>query len=64
MLMYVLIYLIISFSFLRNFQRMIHIEIIWYAHQDDDYRHYWLQYAVDWLRGVDPRGHFQMPGIR
>ena len=39
-------------------------EITWFGTQPDAYRHTWLQYAVDWLRNEDPRGHFEMPGVR
>ncbi len=39
-------------------------EISWFAHQPASYRHKWLKYAHDWVRGTDPVGHFMMPGVR
>jgi hypothetical protein len=39
-------------------------EISWFAHQNKQYRSYWLHYAWDWLRQNDPDGHLQMPGSR
>jgi hypothetical protein len=37
-------------------------EITWFAHCDEDYRNYWLEYVVNWLKENDPVGHLQMPG--
>ena len=39
-------------------------EITWFAHQSQQYRSNWLQYAWDWLRATDPHCHLQMPGSR
>lgn len=39
-------------------------EITWFAHQDPDYRHHWLQYAWTWVRETDANGFLQMPGSR
>jgi pimeloyl-ACP methyl ester carboxylesterase len=39
-------------------------EISWFAHQPEDYRAKWLQYAWDWVRKTDLNGHLQMPGSR
>ena len=38
--------------------------ISWYANQPDEYRHYWLEYAYNWVRENDSAGHFIMPGSR
>jgi len=39
-------------------------EISWFAHQPQEYRNNWLQYAWNWLRGHDPNGFLEMPGSR
>lgn len=39
-------------------------EINWFAHQPEQYRNTWLQYAHDWVREHDPNGHVQMPASR
>lgn len=39
-------------------------EISWFAKQDAAYRHWWLQYAYDWIKKTDPNGHLEMPGGR
>jgi len=39
-------------------------EITWFAHQSQQYRSNWLNYAWDWVRRTDTNGHFQMPGSR
>ncbi|MFZ5453806.1 MAG: hypothetical protein ACOZF2_18285 [Thermodesulfobacteriota bacterium] len=39
-------------------------EISWFAHQDEDYRNYWLAYAWRWVRQHDPNGFVQMPASR
>jgi hypothetical protein len=39
-------------------------EITWFAHQSQQYRSNWLQYAWDWVRRTDPNGHLEMPGSR
>jgi hypothetical protein len=39
-------------------------EITWFAHQPEDYRAKWLQYAWDWVRKTDPNGYLEMPGSR
>lgn len=41
-------------------------EITWFAVQNKDYRNYWLQYAHDWVNGIDKQGigHLEMPGLR
>ncbi len=39
-------------------------EITWFAHQSQDYRSRWLQYARDWVQRTDPSGFLQMPGSR
>jgi len=39
-------------------------EITWFAHQSQQYRSNWLQYAWDWVRKTDPNGYLQMPGSR
>lgn len=39
-------------------------EIIWFGSLEQRYRQSWLAYAVQWLRNEDPRGHFEMPGLR
>jgi len=39
-------------------------EISWFARQSDQYRHYWLSYAYNWIRDTDPNGHLEMPGGR
>jgi hypothetical protein len=39
-------------------------EITWFAHQSQEYRARWLQYAWDWVRQTDTNGYLQMPGSR
>lgn len=39
-------------------------EITWYGHLPIPHRRIWLQNAVKWLKDQDPRGHFEMPGLR
>jgi hypothetical protein len=39
-------------------------EITWFAHQTQQYRSNWLQYAWDWVRKTDSNGYLQMPGSR
>jgi len=39
-------------------------EITWFAHQSQQYRSNWLNYAWDWMRRTDANGHLQMPGSR
>lgn len=39
-------------------------EITWFAHQSQEYRSNWLQYASSWVRRTDPNGHLEMPGSR
>ena len=39
-------------------------EITWFAHQSQQYRSNWLQYAWDWVRKTDPNGFLEMPGSR
>ena len=39
-------------------------EITWFAHQNQQYRSNWLQYASDWVRRTDTNGRLQMPGSR
>lgn len=39
-------------------------EISWFAHQPDEYRRKWLQYAYDWIKDTDPSGFLEMPGGR
>jgi hypothetical protein len=39
-------------------------EITWFAHQSQQYRSNWLNYAWDWMRQTDPNCHLQMPGSR
>ena len=39
-------------------------EITWFAHQTQQYRSNWLQYAWDWVRQTDANGHLEMPGSR
>jgi hypothetical protein len=39
-------------------------EITWFAHQSEEYRANWLQYAWDWVRKTDPDGWVEMPGSR
>jgi dienelactone hydrolase len=39
-------------------------EITWFAHQSQQYRSNWLNYAWDWVRRMDANGHLQMPGSR
>ncbi len=39
-------------------------EITWFAHQSQQYRSNWLNYAWDWVRRTDTNGHLQMPGSR
>jgi len=39
-------------------------EISWFAHQPEEYRNKWLEYAWNWLRETDPNGWLQMPAAR
>ena len=39
-------------------------EITWFSQQPESYRNEWLNYAWNWVRDTDPRGHLQMPGSR
>ena len=39
-------------------------EIGWLAHQNLDYRNWWLGYAWGWVRAHDPNGYVEMPGRR
>ncbi|HWW02601.1 MAG TPA: hypothetical protein VNZ64_23080 [Candidatus Acidoferrum sp.] len=39
-------------------------EITWFAHQSQQYRSNWLQYAWNWVRKTDANGYLQMPGSR
>ena len=39
-------------------------EICWFAHQSEEYRNNWLQYAWDWIREHDSNGFLEMPGSR
>lgn len=39
-------------------------EISWFAHLEEKYRNYWLEYAWQWISENDPNGHLQMPGCR
>jgi hypothetical protein len=39
-------------------------EITWFAHQNQQYRSNWLNYASNWVRNTDPSGHLEMPGSR
>ena len=39
-------------------------EISWFSNQPEEYRNYFLHYAVDWIKNVDPVGYLQMPGSR
>lgn len=39
-------------------------EISWFSRLDDAYARSWLEYAVDYMRRVDPVGYIQMPGCR
>jgi hypothetical protein len=39
-------------------------DILWYAHQPEQYRNSWLWYGVRWLESNDPNGFLQMPGSR
>ena len=39
-------------------------EIVWFAHQPEEYRNTWLRYADKWVREHDPNGHLQMPASR
>lgn len=39
-------------------------EIGWFAHQTEQYRNDWLQYAWKWIRENDSNGFLEMPGIR
>jgi hypothetical protein len=34
-------------------------EVAWFAHQPEEYRNEWLQYAWDWVRQNDPNGWVQ-----
>ena len=37
-------------------------EISWFAHCSEEYRNYWLRYAHEWIREIDPVGYLQVPG--
>jgi len=37
-------------------------EIGWFAHCNESYRNYWLEYAWAWIEKNDPVGFLQMPG--
>lgn len=39
-------------------------EISWFAHQNQQSRSNWLQYAWQWVRETDTNAHLQMPGSR
>ena len=39
-------------------------EITWFAHQSEQYRSNWLNYAWNWVRRTDPNGYLEMPGSR
>ena len=39
-------------------------EITWFAHQNQQYRSNWLQYAWNWVRNTDTNGWLEMPGSR
>jgi hypothetical protein len=39
-------------------------EITWFAHQNQQYRSNWLQYAWIWVRNTDTNGWLEMPGSR
>jgi hypothetical protein len=39
-------------------------EITWFAHQNNQYRSEWLNYAWDWVSKTDTNGHLEMPGGR
>ncbi|MGA2248157.1 MAG: hypothetical protein ABSH48_24495 [Verrucomicrobiota bacterium] len=39
-------------------------EITWFAHQNQQYRSNWLQYAWNWVRHTDTNGWLEMPGSR
>jgi hypothetical protein len=39
-------------------------EISWFSNQPEEYRNYFLHYAADWIKKVDPIGYLQMPGSR
>ena len=39
-------------------------EVTWFAHQPQDYRAKWLQYAWNWVRNTDTNGWLEMPGSR
>jgi hypothetical protein len=39
-------------------------EITWFAHQNQQYRSNWLQYAWTWVRNADTNGWLEMPGSR
>lgn len=39
-------------------------EISWFSRLDEAYACQWLEYAVDYMRRVDPAGYIQMPGCR
>ncbi len=39
-------------------------EISWFSRLDGEYACQWLEYAVDYMRSVDPAGYIQMPGCR
>jgi len=37
-------------------------EVSWFAFNGGNYRDYWLQYALSWIKTNDPAGHLEMPG--
>lgn len=39
-------------------------EISWFSIQTKAYRNQWLEYAYNWLKKTDPKGHLQMPVTR
>lgn len=39
-------------------------EMSWFAHQDQEYRAWWLRYAINWLKEQDPNGFLQIPTRR
>lgn len=39
-------------------------EITWFAHQNLQYRSWWLHYAWNWVRETDSNGFLEMPGGR
>lgn len=39
-------------------------EISWFSLKSDDDQKEWLEYAFNWVRGIDPNGYLQMPTCR